>query len=337
MAARRTCTPRQFRATQALLEGRFDDGAHHGEELRRYARAYRGAVGMHFMQFAHLAQNRVIFAGRELPCAHRGLGVRPLHLGDVRARTTRGRDETAARANAGPLTAEGFRGTRGGKRLGLGARNARRGRRRGGHAAHAATLYDLLTPYGGRLLTLVLGLACLGAADRYLGMLSTVLERWDEADAHFERALAIEQHARGHALLPRTRYWQARSSRARRVRRDDRPAADELLAVVIDDASRLGMQRLRAQAEALRALRGFRQVSFSAARGRSFGSSRLRLRAAFWHVGMHIVTVARRGSPNSATPPAPIRTGAASLSERRRTQDRVPALADVHFEVAAGA
>ena len=49
-------------------------------------------------------------------------------------------------------------------------------------------------------------------------VLSTVLEEWDAADAHFAEALSLEERIHGHALLPRTRYWQARFLRARGVR-----------------------------------------------------------------------------------------------------------------------
>jgi hypothetical protein len=117
--------------------------------------------------------------------------------------------------------------------------------------AHAAALHAHLTPYAGRLLTDALGLPCVGAADRYLGMLSTVLEAWDDADAHFAAALALEERIHGHALLPRTRYWQARFLHARGRPGDDR-AAQALLTNVVEETSRLGMRRLHAQAEELR-------------------------------------------------------------------------------------
>jgi hypothetical protein len=82
-------------------------------------------------------------------------------------------------------------------------------------------------------------------------MLSTVLGRWDDAAAQFERALTIETRIGGRALLPRTRYWQARMLRARGDTGDDR-AAGALLDEVIAETSTLGMARLRAQAEELR-------------------------------------------------------------------------------------
>ena len=118
--------------------------------------------------------------------------------------------------------------------------------------SHATLLYDLLEPFAGRLLAAVIGLACLGAADRHLGVLSTTLERWDEAEAHFERALELEQQIRGRALVARTRYWQAVFLRAR-GRPDDAAVARAILAGVVDDTQELGMRRLREQASQLRA------------------------------------------------------------------------------------
>ncbi len=120
----------------------------------------------------------------------------------------------------------------------------------GGSHAHASVLYDHLTPFAGWLSAEVLGLPCAGAADRYLGMLSTVLEQWDAAEAHFERALSLEEKIRGYALLPRTQYWQARFLRARARPGDDR-SARALLTRVVEETSRLGMLRLRAQSEEL--------------------------------------------------------------------------------------
>jgi hypothetical protein len=118
-------------------------------------------------------------------------------------------------------------------------------------STHAASLLELLTPFRGRLLAVVLGLASLGAADRYLGMLSTLLGRWDEAVGHFEQAVAVEERSRGRALLPRTRYWQARLHVARNDA-GDRASAAALLDVVVAETSELGMKRLRQQAEELK-------------------------------------------------------------------------------------
>ena len=63
-----------------------------------------------------------------------------------------------------------------------------------------------------------------GSADRYLGMLSSTLQQWEEAVAHFERAMVLEADIGGVALLPRTKYWYARMYRARGHTTDERRA-----------------------------------------------------------------------------------------------------------------
>ena len=106
-------------------------------------------------------------------------------------------------------------------------------------------------PFRGSLLTVVLGLSCTGAADRYLAMLDTLRGRFAEADAAFERALALETRMRAHALVPRTRYWYAWSHRYR-----GGPAAiaraHALLDTVIEETTVLGMASLLDRARDLR-------------------------------------------------------------------------------------
>ena len=71
---------------------------------------------------------------------------------------------------------------------------------------HAEFLAAQLAPFEGLLLSMPTGLATLGAADRYLGMLSALLGHWNDAEVRFQQALRLERHVRGWALLPRTRY-----------------------------------------------------------------------------------------------------------------------------------
>src|SRR5262249_56158834 len=104
-----------------------------------------------------------------------------------------------------------------------------------------ALLYELLGPFAGRLLAAVIGLACFGAAERYQGMLATTLELWDDAEAHFERALELEHRIRGHALVARTRYWQAQFLRAR-SRPGDQQSARRILPEVGGGHPRLGLR-----------------------------------------------------------------------------------------------
>ncbi|MCU1427659.1 MAG: family transcriptional regulator [Actinomycetia bacterium] len=241
----------QWRATQALVEGRFEDAHSWGNELRRYARAYRGAAGMHTVQAYYLAREEGglgnlgsfaalpdehadnLYAAASFALAQLESGDRPAAqrtLASVAARDLLRRDDDCARGAA----------------LGMFAEIAANG----DMPAEAEVLLDLLTPFTGRLLCVVLGLACLGAADRYIGMLSAALGREDGAEAHFERALVLEDRIGGRALLPRTRYWQARFYRDRGRPGDERAARD-ILARVADETSQLAMPHLHAQAEEL--------------------------------------------------------------------------------------
>src|SRR6185503_11275286 len=178
----------QWRTTQALLEGRFADARDHGDRLRSFARAYRGATSIHLMQSFTLARELGLLTsiGPSGAVAEQSLltwsmlTLAALDTGDADA-AERALDEVAA---------DGFdrRGdeTRSGAALGMLVEVAAdRGR-----TDHADALAELLTPFGGSLLTVVLGLSCTGAADRYLAMLDTLRGRFADADAAFERALA---------------------------------------------------------------------------------------------------------------------------------------------------
>ncbi len=235
----------QWRTTQALLEGRFASARLSGEELRTFARAYRGAVSMHLMQSFGLARDLGLLApmGPTGPVGEQSL--------ITWAMLTLAALETGDDAHAGAaldeLAAAGFDRpgdeSRSGAALGMLVEVAAHL----GRAEYADVLAELLEPFRGSLLTFVLGLYCTGAADRHLAMLDTLRGRFADADAGFERALALETRMRAHALAPRTRYWHAWSLQQR-----DDPAANARAAALLDrvvaDASALGMARLREQA-----------------------------------------------------------------------------------------
>jgi hypothetical protein len=242
-----------WRVTQAIIEGRFEDVHTYGTKMREYVRAYRAVAGMHELQLFYLAREQgnlekfipvVEGYARELKD---NFSVRAML---ALAQVDSGK-ESAALPHLDDMAANNFGGEQRGRSawaavLGFMAEVAAIG----GTPAQSALLYDLLTPFAGRLLAASLGLGCLGAADRYLGMLSTALERLDEAEKHFEQALALEGRIRGRALLPRTRYWQARFLRTR-ARPGDEGGARALLTTVADETSQLGMKRLYAQAQEL--------------------------------------------------------------------------------------
>jgi class 3 adenylate cyclase len=242
----------QWRATQALLEGRFGDVPACWNDMRQYARAYPAVAEIGAQQAFYLARERGELAAVLRPLERIDAGSSGSLY--VPAMVALGRletgDETVAVSTVSSLTVEDLR--RGETESGwsavlaLLAEVAVRGR----CTTQAALLYDLLGLFAGRLLTTVIGLACLGAAERYQGMLSSTLGRWDDAEAHFEHALDLEQRVRGHALVPRTRYWQAQFLRDRARPGDDRTAR-ALLEGVADETHALGMRRLYEQAAEL--------------------------------------------------------------------------------------
>jgi len=119
-----------------------------------------------------------------------------------------------------------------------------------GGADRAARLYATFEPYREQVVIGGMGDGCMGAVDRYLGMLAAVAGRRAEAEAHYESALRIETGLRSPPLLARTRYWHGRML-IQLGGTADRGRAEELLALSRDTAERLGMAQLSAQARTL--------------------------------------------------------------------------------------
>jgi tetratricopeptide (TPR) repeat protein len=119
-----------------------------------------------------------------------------------------------------------------------------------GDRDRASLLYGLLRPHADHLIVVAVGSVCLGAADRYLGMLATTLERWTDAEAHFRVALTLEHRLGSRPLLARTRLAYAGMLRGRNAA-GDALRASELLTTAHADAEALRMPRV---VEAIRAL-----------------------------------------------------------------------------------
>jgi tetratricopeptide (TPR) repeat protein len=115
-----------------------------------------------------------------------------------------------------------------------------------GEPEQVTRLHDLLVEQHGRMVTLATSVGCLGAADRFLGMLTATLERWDEAEGYFEAALALEERMESPPLMARTRYWYARMLLSRN-RPGDLERGLDLLARARDSADELGMALLASQ------------------------------------------------------------------------------------------
>jgi tetratricopeptide (TPR) repeat protein len=115
----------------------------------------------------------------------------------------------------------------------------------------ASLIAPKLAPYAGQLIVAGPLGGVLGAADRALGQLATVLGHQIEAIGHLTRAIELEERMGARPLAARTQYWLAA---ARLARGDDGDAerAAGLLGVVVGEAEVLGMPKLEQQAIELR-------------------------------------------------------------------------------------
>jgi tetratricopeptide (TPR) repeat protein len=112
-----------------------------------------------------------------------------------------------------------------------------------GDKARAAILHQLLLPYAGNTVVVGNAVACYGALSRYLGALATTLGRWDEAARHFEDALTMNTRMEAWPWLAHTRYQYATMLLARDQPGDDEKARDLLKAALLT-ARQLGMRAL---------------------------------------------------------------------------------------------
>jgi tetratricopeptide (TPR) repeat protein len=115
---------------------------------------------------------------------------------------------------------------------------------------HAETLYDLLLPFREENVVATADVLCFGAASRVLGNLSATMRRWDDAEAHFEHALAFNTRMRTPPWIAYTQYGYAKML----LGRDDpgdRARARELLDAALATAREIGMTKLQADCEAL--------------------------------------------------------------------------------------
>jgi DNA-binding CsgD family transcriptional regulator len=120
-----------------------------------------------------------------------------------------------------------------------------------GDAARAAPLYDLLLPFDGRNLISPPNVACFGAAARHLGMLATTMKRWQEAERHFQSALALSIRQGGRPWLAHAQHEYASMLRERNGP-GDRERAISLAGEAASLAAEIGMAALAARAAALR-------------------------------------------------------------------------------------
>ncbi len=122
-----------------------------------------------------------------------------------------------------------------------------------GDEATAALLYPELEPHAGTNTLIGHMVACYGAADRHLGMLTATLGEWERAEAHFERAMELNRGLGARTWIAHTAYEHGRMLLRRG--RDGRDRAGELLGEADELAEQIGMPSLLARIRALGAPR----------------------------------------------------------------------------------
>jgi hypothetical protein len=130
-----------------------------------------------------------------------------------------------------------------------------------GNAEAATALYEILLPYRGQVVGGGMGDGCMGAADRYLGMLAGAAGRKVHAETHFQAALALETGMSATVLVARTNHWYGRMLVG--DGQGDAARGRELLAASLTAAEALGMAGL---ARATRPLVGTTYTASTAGR-----------------------------------------------------------------------
>jgi DNA-binding CsgD family transcriptional regulator len=112
-----------------------------------------------------------------------------------------------------------------------------------GDARRAATLYQCFTPYEGYNILVGPTAVFYGAAARYLGMLAATMSHWENAQRHFEDALAMNARIGVRPWLAHTQYQYAIMLLAR-SQPGDQEKAMSLLDEALITARELGMRAL---------------------------------------------------------------------------------------------
>lgn len=133
----------------------------------------------------------------------------------------------------------------------------------------AAALYARLLPHAGETITLGNGRVCVGAVAWALGALAAALERWDDAERHYDATLRLHRAMGARPFLAR-----ALVDYAAALRRRGHPADRERIRVLLDEAERLGrelgMQMVLALAALVRGDEGGAGVAIPPPRGSTF-------------------------------------------------------------------
>lgn len=116
-----------------------------------------------------------------------------------------------------------------------------------GDRERARRVYELMRPYDGYVVVLGPTIGCEGAVGRYLGLLAGMLGRFEEAERHFEAALALNTRLKARPFVAQTREEYA-SLLFQRDGPGDRERGQALLARALAGYEELGMVPHRARA-----------------------------------------------------------------------------------------
>jgi tetratricopeptide (TPR) repeat protein len=114
----------------------------------------------------------------------------------------------------------------------------------------AALRYDVLAPFDGRNVVVGNAIACYGALLRCLGALAATLDRWHDAERHFEDALAMNTRMEAPPWIAHTQHQYALML-LRRNRTGDRERALEMLHAAFATAQEFGMGSLAERVSAV--------------------------------------------------------------------------------------
>ena len=120
-----------------------------------------------------------------------------------------------------------------------------------GDVERAASLYDLLLPHREQLVLLTFSVLFLGSVSYYLGILALTTGAHADAAQHLHDAM--EYHSRLGAAPFHTGPSSSTRVLSRRAAPGDREQLPQILNAVVDDATRLGLEAVLADAKALRA------------------------------------------------------------------------------------
>ncbi len=111
-----------------------------------------------------------------------------------------------------------------------------------GRTQDAQEVYDRLLPFSGQMASLVFFLS-FGAVDAYLGLLATLLARWDDAERFFDAGIRLNEQCGALPFAATARYDYAQFYLARQYEGDVEKALD-LLNRALETAQKLGMRGL---------------------------------------------------------------------------------------------